>query len=108
MMMIWTCHLPGPKGRRGRWRNGETREDGERARERRDLTGSPLYWDSPLPTFMICSTRAYSCTFAARRHHIPLPGEAVRRNANSRWNMSTAVRMIGRCESNLNTSGEEI
>lgn len=37
----------------------------------------------PFPTFIICSTLAYNCTFAARRHHIPLPGLAVRRNANS-------------------------
>jgi hypothetical protein len=40
--------------------------------------------DPPLPTFIICSTLAYNCTFAANLHHIPLPGEAVRRSANSR------------------------
>jgi hypothetical protein len=39
--------------------------------------------DGPLPTFIICSTLAYNCTFAANLHHIPLPGEAVNRSANS-------------------------
>lgn len=64
--------------------------------------------DPPLPTFIICSTLAYNCTFAANLHHIPLPGEALRRSANSRWNMSTAVRIMGRWERSLNTRGEEI
>jgi hypothetical protein len=39
--------------------------------------------DIPLPTFIICSTLAYNCTFAANLHHIPDPGEAVNRSANS-------------------------
>jgi hypothetical protein len=39
--------------------------------------------DIPLPTFIICSTLAYNCTFAANLHHIPDPGEAVKRSANS-------------------------
>ena len=39
--------------------------------------------DAPLPTFIICSTLAYNCTFAANLHHIPDPGEAVKRSANS-------------------------
>src|SRR5258706_13978802 len=62
----------------------------------------------PREPFITWSTCAYSCTFALSRDQNSLPGVAVSRSANSRWNMRIATRKSGRCESSLKTSGDEI
>jgi len=57
---------------------------------------------------MMWSTLAYSWTFALRRDQNSVPGVAVRRSANSRWNIRIATRKIGRWERSLKTRGDEI
>ena len=60
------------------------------------------------PTFIKWSTLAKSWTFTLSLQYIFEPGLAMRRWANSRWNMRTAQRNIGLCYKSLKTKGEEI
>ena len=47
-------------------------------------------------------------TLADSRDHKLVPGLAISRRANSRWNMRIATRNRGRCERSLKTRGLEI
>jgi hypothetical protein len=79
--MIHSCQAnPQPNNQDTAKEKGKEKEREERDERRKKERKKK---DIPLPTFIICSTLAYNCTFAANLHHIPLPGEAVNRSANS-------------------------
>jgi len=61
-----------------------------------------------LPTFISWSTLAKSCVFTDNLQYKASPGRAVSRSANSSWNIITEQRNIGRWDSNLKTSADEI
>ena len=60
------------------------------------------------PTFITCVTFDSNAQFADNLQYRGSPGFAAIRSANSRWNISTAVRKSGRWLSSLNVSGDEI
>jgi hypothetical protein len=52
--------------------------------------------------------RAHICALTESLQYSESPGRAIRRRANSRWNMRMQVRGVGERARSLNTRGDEI